>query len=356
MESRGLAQVESFLDHLVKQDTLTPAEKCKNMKNISIVTSYESFSGVHMVIENAEEKMEIKKKILQKVEPVLSDQAVFASHTSALSISELQSAAIHPERVCGIHIFEPVYKAPLWEIVQGGQSSDRCAATIFRTAEKLRKMSLMVKDSPGSLINRLLGVYLNEALLMALEGCDFQWIDSRLESFGMHVGPFRLMDEIGIDIADESSKILSRVSPNRMEPSILLKQVRRLGFPGKKTKKGFYHYRGHRQKSVNNAVLKILPGTRKENMDNIIQRTLYRTVNEAARCLEEKIAGSAERVDTAMIFGLGFPPFKGGLCKWADDIGLPSIADMLGKFQMRYGDRFSPANYVVNRKKFYGLE
>jgi 3-hydroxyacyl-CoA dehydrogenase/enoyl-CoA hydratase/3-hydroxybutyryl-CoA epimerase len=353
MVLKGFKHAESLFDNLVKHRRLTPWEKQRKMEKISATLSYDGFQRVQVVIEAVAEKMSVKKNVLQQIEALLTDKAIFASNTSSLSISELQSVAKHPARVCGMHFFNPVHKMPLVEIIRGEKTDDKTIAILFHLAKKLNKTPIVVKDSPGFLVNRLLGVYLNEACLMAQEGYDFQWIDLQVKKFGMPMGPFRLIDEVGIDIADEVSQVLGEAFQNRLVLSGLLKKVRQNGFLGKKKKRGFYMYSNNRRKRVNPPILKLVSGAKQENSRKAIQRMMYLMVNEAARCLEEKIISSAGDIDTGMVFGAGFPPFRGGLCRWADHVGLKSIAETLEEFQEQFGGRFAPAKYLINKNYFY---
>jgi 3-hydroxyacyl-CoA dehydrogenase / enoyl-CoA hydratase / 3-hydroxybutyryl-CoA epimerase len=350
---KGLKHAESLFNTLVKQRRLTLLEKRRKMEKISGTLSYDGFQRTQVVIEAVAEKMPVKKQVLKEVEACMPKNAVFASNTSALSISELQAAAKHPERVCGMHFFNPVHKMPLVEVIRGAATGDKAVATIFNLSKKLNKTPIVVKDSPGFLVNRLLGAYLNEACLLAQEGYDFQWIDVIVKKFGMPMGPFRLIDEVGIDIAEEVSRILGEAFQDRLKPSTLLTQVWQTNLFGKKGKKGFYVYRNNRRKGVNSSILKLLPGTRQENDEQVIQRMMYLMVNEAAWCLEEQIISTPQDVDTGMVFGAGFPPFRGGLCKWADAVGLKTIVESLRDLKDLFGERFMPAEYLINRKTFY---
>jgi 3-hydroxyacyl-CoA dehydrogenase / enoyl-CoA hydratase / 3-hydroxybutyryl-CoA epimerase len=353
MMIKGLNHAESLFNDLVRQKRLTPLEKRRKMEKISGTLSYDGFQRTQVIIEAVAEKMSIKKQVLREVETCMSDNAIFASNTSALSITELQLAAKNPANVCGMHFFNPVHKMPLVEVIRGASTDDKTVATIFHLSKKLNKIPIVVKDSPGFLVNRLLGFYLNEACLLAQEGYDFQWIDVVVKKFGMPMGPFRLIDEVGIEIAQEVSRILGMAFQDRLKPSALLQTILQSGILGKKEKKGFYIYRNNRQKAANPSILKLLPGNRKDNDTQVINRMMYLMVNEAARCLEEQIINAPQDVDIGMVFGAGFPPFRGGLCKWADKVGLKSIGDTLEEYRDLFGERFTPVPYLMNRKTFY---
>jgi 3-hydroxyacyl-CoA dehydrogenase/enoyl-CoA hydratase/3-hydroxybutyryl-CoA epimerase len=352
----GLMTVTSLLDDAVRRHRISRLEKDRKLENIAATLSYEGFSRADIVIEAVAEQMAVKQKVLGEIEGIVSKDAVFASNTSALSISELQSKARFPGRVCGMHFFNPVHRMPLVEVIQGKQTDDRTLAIVYDLSGRLEKIPVIVQDSPGFLVNRLLGVYINEACILAQEGCDILSIDRLVETFGMPMGPFRLMDEVGIDIADDVGIILSKSFEHRFTPGLLLKHIRNQGFLGKKSGKGFYRYRNGRKKGINPHILQVLPGRRKQMPPEVLERMMFLMVNEAACCIRQGIVSGPEDVDTAMVFGTGFPPFRGGLCRWADTIGLGVIAEALEKFKKDLGCRFSPDPFLTSEVSFYALK
>jgi len=306
-----------------------------------------------VVIEAVVEKMPIKQQVVQENEAKLKPEAIFASNTSALSISELQAVATHPERIGGLHFFNPVDKMPLVEVIRGAQTDDMTVATLFALAVRLGKTPIVVADRPGFLVNRLLGTYLNEACLLAEEGVDWLSLDARIKQFGMPMGPFRLIDEVSIDIAAEVGSILAAGYPWLPE-SGLMRRALENGLLGKKGGSGFYRYEQGHSKGPNMAAEGPLD-LRKERpaSDVDINRVLYLMANEAARCLEEEVVAAPEDIDTGMVFGTGFPPFRGGLCRWADRVGVEAIAMELEKLAGQYGERFSPAGNIGLKSPFY---
>jgi 3-hydroxyacyl-CoA dehydrogenase/enoyl-CoA hydratase/3-hydroxybutyryl-CoA epimerase len=349
----GLKTADTLFDYSVKRHRITRLEKQRKLESISSTLGYEGFNRLDVVIEAVAEKMTVKKQVLTEIEEIVPEHTLFASNTSALSISELQSSARFPNRVCGMHFFNPVHRMPLVEVIKGGKTDEHTVSVIFNLSKSLGKIPIIVQDSPGFLVNRLLGVYINEACLLALEGCDVQWLDAIVEKFGMPMGPFRLIDEVGIDIAVEVGAILGKAFEDRLAPSPLLKQVKSLGFQGKKTGKGFYRYSNGKRKGFNRDILQLLPTVHKNRYEDALERMMFLMINEAASCLRHGVVSSPEDVDAAMVFGAGFPPFRGGLCRWADTRGLGAIADTLKRHETALGQRFAPDSFFQENTGFY---
>jgi 3-hydroxyacyl-CoA dehydrogenase/enoyl-CoA hydratase/3-hydroxybutyryl-CoA epimerase len=325
----------------------------ERMQLIAGTTDYDEFKGVDLVIEAVVEKMSVKQAVLRETEAYLGTEAIFASNTSALSISELQSVALHPGRVGGMHFFNPVERMPLVEIIRGERTDAGTVATLFATALRLDKTPIVVADRPGFLVNRLLGAYLNEACLVAGEGVEWTSLDRQAREFGLPMGPFRLIDEVGIDIAAEVGRTLCTAFPYLIE-SPLLEKAKTSGLKGKKGGEGFYRYPAEGKPQPNPTIgdkLNLTAGRQAAAGD--LRRLLLLMVNEAGRCLEEVVVATPEDVDTGMVFGTGFPPFRGGLCRWADSEGLARLVDELNVLAQKYGERFTPCAWLRERERFY---
>jgi len=349
----GLAHARKiFSGKMAKKDGDQAKVEAK-MKLITGTTSYEGFAEVDLVIEAVVEKMAIKQEVLRETEKHLAEEAIFATNTSALPVSELQSVARHPGRIGGMHFFNPVDRMPLVEIIRGEKTAAKTVATLFDTALRLGKTPIVVADRPGFLVNRLLGAYLNEACLAAGEGVEWQSLDRLAKKFGQPMGPFRLIDEVGIDIAAEVGRTLGTAFPYLPE-SPLLERATADGLKGKKGGEGFYRYPKEGGPQPNPAIggtLGLAGGRRAGEKD--LRRLLLLMVNEAGRCLEERVVEAPEDVDIGMVFGTGFPPFRGGLCKWADTEGLAKLVGELEEMAQRHGERFVPCSYLRGREKFY---
>jgi 3-hydroxyacyl-CoA dehydrogenase/enoyl-CoA hydratase/3-hydroxybutyryl-CoA epimerase len=299
--------------------------------------------------------MDIKKSVLRDFELAAQDKAIFASNTSSLSITEVATASKHPDKVVGMHFFNPVEKMPLVEVVRGKKTSEETVAATATLSRRIGKLPVVVRDGPGFLVNRILMPYLGEAVALLEEGGRIDEIDQTLLRFGMPMGAFILLDEIGIDIAHKVSEILYQGLGARVKPSGLLGTLYKEGYYGKKNGKGFYRYQGRKRGEYDASLYsKISAGSgRKDRIsaEEIVGRTVLLMIKEAALCLEEKIIDRPDLLDAALIFGIGFPPFRGGLLKYADKIGSRTIVEKLEQYAKKYGERFAPPKSLIEMAK-----
>lgn len=347
--SHGLQSAAAIFSDKLKKRIIDQREFDLKMDNISTTLDYDKLKNVDVVIEAVVEKMEVKKAVLAECEPFLRKGSVFATNTSSLSITEIASAAKNPEMVVGMHFFNPVHKMPLVEVIRGEKTSNEATATIVALTRKLGKTPVVVKDREGFLVNRLLMPYLNEAVLMLEEGNSIEKIDKALLDFGMPMGCFILLDEIGLDIGWHVAKVLEGAFGERMKPAGLMKTVLDSGKLGKKNLKGYYCYDKGKRSVADKSVQNLVDQSAEKHLDSdeIVERCIYLMVNEAALCLEEKVVDKSEYVDAGMVFGVGFPPFRGGLLRYADKKGLKNIVQRLEEFSDKYGKRFTPAKLLT---------
>ncbi len=343
----GLHHASELLQKAAARGRMTPEEAGLKFALIHGTLDYQRFDDVDLVIEAVVERMPVKQQVLREAEEHLPEAAVFATNTSSLSVTELAGAARRPERVMGLHFFNPVHRMPLVEVVKTERLSAEALATGFEFVGRLGKTPVLVADHPGFLVNRLLAPYLNEVGFLLEEGAGVAAIDEVLTKFGMPMGPCRLLDEIGFDIAEHVAREMERAFGERMRPSSAVARLKEDGRLGRKNGRGFYLYNGGRAQGVDREVARILPQRGSVSYADIRDRCLYLLVNEAMFGLAEEIVRGPGDVDLAMVLGTGFPPFRGGLLQWADTEGAGRIRDRLLEFEAAHGVRFAPAPALV---------
>ena len=350
----GLSAARSIFERRVERRWMTRWELERKMALITTTLDFSGFKNVDVVIEAIVEDIEIKKNVFRELEPVVSESCLIASNTSTLSVSEMQSVLERPERMAGFHFFNPVDRMPLIEVIRGEKTDDRTTASLVALAKKLGKTPVVVKDGPGFLVNRILGPYLNEAGHLFEECGDIAAIDRAFVDFGMPMGPLRLLDEVGLDVADKAGKVLSVAFGDRAAPSKVVAKLVAEGRLGKKTGRGLYRYDGKKE-SPDETVLAIVGVDRRPAAaaEDCVERGLGLMIAEAARCLDEGIVRSPGELDLAMVMGTGFPPFRGGLLRYADRYGVARIVEDLTKWSDRLGSRFEPPPTLRDRKAFY---
>jgi len=307
------------------------------------VTRAVPFDQVDLVIEAAVEKMEAKKKIFAQLDQQAANrETLLATNTSALSLEEIAGATKNPGRVAGIHFFNPVHKMQLVEVVAAPQTDPETIRRAVQFARQIGKLPVVVRDSPGFLVNRILVPYLLEAGLLFENGAKATEIDEAMLDFGMPMGPLRLIDEVGVDIAaDVAMTLAARFSDRLRVPELLEKMVAK-GWLGRKSGRGFYVYSG-KGKAAPNPELDFVRRSQDDaalDRAELQKRLALLIVNEAARCVEEKISAGPEMVDFAMVMGTGFAPFRGGPLRYAEAFGLRRAVDELDRLCALAGPRY----------------
>ncbi len=358
----GFQQAQMIWSKLVKRRKITRFEYEQKLGRISGGTSYDGFKNVDVVVEAIVEDMNIKKKVLAETYKHCKEDVILATNTSSLSVNEMAQGLPRPENFVGMHFFNPVHKMPLVEVVKGEKSSDVAVATIFDLCKRMGKTPVVMKDGPGFLVNRLLLPYLNEAVYLLEEGYSAQDIDRAFLNFGMPMGPLHLIDEVGIDVGVKVAKIFHQAFGERAAPSQIMIKVGDSGRLGKKGKKGFYLYddKGYKLQLDETIYgdLGLAKPTKKLDPNLAVERGILAMVNEAGLALlEDKIVENPQDVDMCMIMGTGFPPFRGGLLRYADSLGSERIVDTLEEFAVKFGPRFKPSAPLLQmaktNKKFY---
>ncbi len=347
--SGGLRHARGLFDARVKRRRMHRREADQAFEKISGGLEYHGLSGADLVVEAIVERMDIKKAVLKETEGYVSPSCVLATNTSSLSVTEMATALDRPERFCGMHFFNPVHRMPLVEVIRGSATSDEAIATVYQTALDMGKVPVVVGDGPGFLVNRILGPYLNEAGYLLADIRSIEFIDRVAKDFGMPMGPLRLIDEVGIDVSGHAGAALHAALGDRMTPSPVLGTLGDTGRLGRKGGSGFYRYEGDKEVGVDETVYDALGIERGPTQGSeaarreIRERLTLAMINEAARILDDGIVAAAPDVDLGMIMGTGFPPFRGGLLRFADTLHPRGIVDRLRELHDAHGERFRPA-------------
>ncbi|MFA9374114.1 MAG: 3-hydroxyacyl-CoA dehydrogenase NAD-binding domain-containing protein, partial [Poseidonibacter sp.] len=343
-----LKDVAKVYDFLIKTRRMTKSQVDFKLNKISYTDKFIGLNKTEFAIEAIIEDEEAKKEAYKELEKVLDKNAIIATNTSSISIEKLGSDIKNKENFIGVHFFNPVNMMPLVEVIPSSYTSKETINKTFELLISCGKTPILVGDCAGFIVNRILLPYLNEAAFILSDGSNIKQIDKTIKDFGMPMGPFTLTDTVGIDIGYKVASILNEAYGERMPIApILTKIYKDLKLLGKKSNRGFYIYNG-KDIEVNENVTSMLDNNNKIITENeIVERCIYIMINEASRCLEEGIVDDANIIDFAMITGTGFPPYKGGLCTLANDLGIEHIVKRLQTYEKAYGSRFTPSNLLL---------
>ena len=348
---KGLDYIHGLFDKLVKRKKLTDAEADVYFGRVSGTTEYDGFKTADIVIEAVFEDLDLKRRVLADIEELGADDQVFATNTSTLPIKEIAAEAKHPENVVGMHFFSPVYKMPLLEIIRTDDTSDRALATTLKVGREMGKTCIVVDDGPGFYTSRVIGAYINEAGWVLQEGARIEDIDEAMLEFGFPVGPMKLVDEVGIDVAQKAAGVLREAFSERWDAPTALASLAEEGRKGRKNNRGFYDYGGEGSDVPDETVYDALPGgrdRRRVDRELVQQRCWLAMLNECAYALEEGILRNPRDGDIGVIFGLGFPPFRGGIFRYADEVGIKHVVDQMNRLADQFGERLTPADILVD--------
>jgi 3-hydroxyacyl-CoA dehydrogenase / enoyl-CoA hydratase / 3-hydroxybutyryl-CoA epimerase len=341
----GLKAAAKVWKKKVDRRRMTRGEMQRKLARITSTTDWSGFHRADLVIEAVVENLDIKRKVLAEFEGLAKPDAIFASNTSTIPITDIAAQSAHPENVVGMHFFNPVDRMPLVEVIRGAKTSDAAAVTVAAFARKLGKTVVYCNDGPGFVVNRILAPYMNEAGFLLEEGNSIESIDKAMVNFGMPMGPMALLDEVGIDVAAKVSGIMSAAFGERMEKSSIVEKLYADHRYGKKNGKGLYEYkegkRGEPDRSV--YILLGIGAPHPANPDAVVERMVLAMINEASRILEDRIVATPAELDLAMIMGTGFPPFRGGLLRYADKLGVKNVVARLEALSQTAGPRFAPS-------------
>ncbi|WPD75388.1 fatty acid oxidation complex subunit alpha FadJ [Dickeya fangzhongdai] len=351
------------LSKQVERRRITPAEQRRQMSLISGGTDYRGFERVDVVVEAVFEDLALKQQMVRETEAVTPPHAVFATNTSSLPIHQIAAGASRPEQVIGLHYFSPVDKMPLVEVIPHAGTSDQTLSTTVALAKKQGKTAIVVADKAGFYVNRILAPYLNEAARCLLEGEPVESVDQALVRFGFPVGPFTLLDEVGIDVAMKIVPVLVAELGERFCAPPALEAIARDNRKGRKNGRGFYRYDQSRYERLcglwrrqgkvsDGSLYPLLDVTPKAHLDPalIAQRCVMMMLNEAVRCLDEGVIRRPGDGDIGAVMGIGFPPFLGGPFHYMNQLGIETVVGTLLSLQAQYGDRFAPAEGLLWRQ------
>jgi 3-hydroxyacyl-CoA dehydrogenase / enoyl-CoA hydratase / 3-hydroxybutyryl-CoA epimerase len=354
----GMVRIKELFDQAIKRRLLTGTDAARKLNGVRGTISWEGFATVDLVIEAAIEEQEAKRDIFRELEHHTSPSTLLATNTSSLAVASLQEGSPRPERIAGLHFFNPVHKMELVEVVSAPATRTDVAQRLAAWSAGLGKTPVLVKDGPGFVVNRILSPYLGEALLLAAQKMPIRQIDQTMRRFGMPMGPFELLDQIGLDVAAHVGRSLEslardRYAPLAFSPVQAFERMARNGWLGQKSKTGFYRYSGKKKKlngaavallgEIEGAGQSVLPKglPMSAQMHLARERMVLAMVNEAAACLSEGIAASAADIDLAMILGIGWAPHRGGPLRYAEDRGLSKVVQALTELTQREGSRFT---------------
>jgi 3-hydroxyacyl-CoA dehydrogenase/enoyl-CoA hydratase/3-hydroxybutyryl-CoA epimerase len=352
--NRGLANIDKAYAAAVKRGIMTEEKAKEGRARIIASTAHVELRDVQIVIEAASEKIDIKKAIFAELSAECGLKAILATNTSALPIGDLAGETKSPERVIGMHFFNPVNRMKLIEVVVGKQTSDETKERTLAFARQIGKMPVVVRDSPGFLVNRVLFPYLLDAAELFENAVSADKIDNALVEWGMPMGPLRLIDEIGIDITVDIAETLAKAYGRRDEPPTILREMQSAKLLGRKTGAGFYRYQG-REQMPNEALTQWRTVPARVDVD-LTSRLLFLMVNEVSRCVEEKVLLFAEDADYVMILGTGFAPHRGGPLRFAEELGLKRVVEEMERLAQK-DEKFAPCEllkkHAQNGTKFY---
>ena len=353
--ANGIKTISNLYSAAVKKRVMTKSEASSKLDNVTPITESLPMKTVDLVVEAAVERLDLKQNLFAELETLVRDDTILATNTSALSIVDVAEKMKHKERVVGIHYFNPVHKMKLVEVVKGECTSEETVLKATQFVKKTGKLPVIVKDSPGFLVNRILMPYLIEAVHLANGGNDIEHTDKLLRKFGMPMGPFRLIDEVGGDVCQHVADDLLNRLDTKFPNSSLLRRMIEEGNLGKKSGQGFYKYSKGKSNGACDVPRNSTFRLQCEN-EEIVDRLILVMINEAVRCLEEKVVASPKDVDFGMIMGTGWAPFRGGPIRYLDSVGSKKIAERLQELAKK-DSYFAPCDmlleYAKTNKKFY---
>ena len=366
----GMNEATKIMQKRVERGRMKADKMAQVLTGITPTLSYENLADADLIVEAVVEKESVKKVVLAETESMIDEKVILVSNTSTISISKLAQVLKRPEQFCGMHFFNPVHRMPLVEVIRGEKSSESTIAATVAYASAMGKSPIVVNDCPGFLVNRVLFPYFAGFAGLVNDGVDFKKIDKVMEKFGWPMGPAFLLDVVGIDTAFHAGGVMAEGFPDRMRqdvPTIISKMYENEWY-GQKNNKGFYIHskdkKGKSKKEVNPGVAAFIKelgvGIGEGISDaNIIDRMMLPMLMESSRCLEDNIVETPTEVDMGLVYGIGFPPFRGGIFRWADTVGLNELLQRAEKHKA-LGKVYEPTEQIMKMAKdgklFHPLE
>lgn len=363
----GLKEAKKLLTKRVDKGKMDAGQMADVLNNIHPTLNYGDFGDVDLVVEAVVENPKVKDAVLRETEDIIGEDKILTTNTSTISIDRLAKNLKRPENFCGMHFFNPVHMMPLVEVIRGEKTSDKAVATTVAYALAMGKSPIVVNDCPGFLVNRILFPYFGGFAKLVRDGADFQKVDKVMEKFGWPMGPAYLLDVVGMDTAKHANEVMAEGFPDRMKDEnksaidVMFEKERY----GQKSDVGFYKYeldkKGKQQKVVDEESYKLLKPVVQDNKEfsdeEIIERMMVPLCLETVRCLEDNIVGTAAEADMGLIYGIGFPPFRGGALRYIDDIGVEEFCRIADKYK-DLGPLYHPTDglrkMAKSGKKFHG--
>jgi len=346
---RGLKAATDIVSGQLTRRRITRFEFARKAALLTGSADWRGFEGVDLVIEAVFEDLAVKRQVMTEAEAVLRADAVLASNTSTIPIARIAQGSRHPERILGMHFFSPVDRMPLLEVIPTSVTDPRAIATAVRFGRRMGKTAIVVADRPGFWVNRILSPYLNEAGLLLGEGAPIELIDTTMTRFGFPVGPIALLDEVGIDVALKASSVMHAAFGERMQPGPGVQKMVQAGRLGRKAGKGFYHYHAGHKTDPDPEAYQVIGVTPLASVDQqqLERRLVYILLNEAALAMAEGVARSPRDGDLGAVYGIGYPPFRGGPLRYIDSLGAGEVVRTLEQLTAQFGVRFTPAPVLI---------
>lgn len=358
--AKGMSTIGKLYRDGTKRQVFTPLEARQGLDRVTPAPTEVPLRNIDLVVEAAVEQLDLKKKIFARLAELASDETILATNTSALSVSEIAATVRRPERVVGLHFFNPVHRMQLVEIVAARQTAPEVLQRTLQFVQRIGKLPVVVQDSPGFVVNRILMPYLIEAGNLFEAGASITDLDEAMLDFGMPMGPMRLLDEVGTDVSLHVAQTLAVAFGDRLKIPAHLCEMIKAGLLGRKNGCGYYrHEKSKREARPNPGVAAYVNNdqARMLSRDELRERMVLLMVNEAARCVEERIVNEPADVDFAMIMGTGFAPFRGGPLRHADSTGIGKIAGLMERLADSGANQFAPCallrEMAVAGRKFY---